>query len=613
MMWFDYKKAFDSVPHDWILKALQLARVPQKIINTVENLMRVWTTKLHLQDMIMEAIKYISGVLQGDCLALILFILCLNPLSFLLNRLPGYKPGPPGKRNCSISHLFFVDDLKTFAPDVMVAKAQLDLVTTFTKDISMELGNDKCAYINIERGKRVSLGKNFGINDMDLNELECGEKYKYLGQDENVGYESALNKERVTKEYYRRVRKIWMSELYSNNKTIAHNIFATPVITPTIGILDWTKEELEQIDIKTRKILTSTGSFHINSDIDRLYAPRTKGGRGLNSLVDLYISRIVSISQHFKEVAPSNKYIRLVLAHEKEGLSRVAEQLQSSFEIDVGETTPKKLSYDIKQKMKQHHITAWRKKPQHGYLSRTRETVKHATEDASNSWMRKCTFSSHVEGYLCAIQEEEIATRALKAKRSKGEENPNCRLCKCSQETIQHVVSACPMLSASMYLPMRHNKVCNVVYQNIIQKESTKKRQPIQTYYANEEIEVWWDTKIKTLTKCEHNKPDIVLWCKPEKKCYVMDICVCLDVNIEKNIQQKRDHYLPLTAELKRLYQEYNFEIVPIVLGATGLITTHLGEALKKVGVENIPEVVTQCQKAALLGTLKIVKSFMKM
>ena len=27
-MWFDYKKAFDSVSHDWILKALQLACVP---------------------------------------------------------------------------------------------------------------------------------------------------------------------------------------------------------------------------------------------------------------------------------------------------------------------------------------------------------------------------------------------------------------------------------------------------------------------------------------------------------------------------------------------------------------------------------------------------------
>ena len=245
-------------------------------------------------------------------MSLIIFILCLNPLSFLLKKLPGYKPGPPDGRNSEISHLFFVDDLKTYATDIMGAKAQLDLITTFTEDVGMELGNDKCAYNYIERGKRNTLGEKFGINDIELNEVECVEKYKHLGQDENIVYDNVLNKGRVLHEYFRRIRKIWSSELFSNNKTIAHNIFAIPIITPTIGILNWTKAELEQIDIKTRKILTSSGSFHINSDIDRLYTPRNKGGRGLNSLVDIYISRLISINHHLQEKAPVNPYIDLV-------------------------------------------------------------------------------------------------------------------------------------------------------------------------------------------------------------------------------------------------------------------------------------------------------------
>ena len=84
MMWFDYKKAFDSVPHDWILKSLRLCQVPEKIINTIENLMKVWSTKLYLKDVESDVIDYLSGVLQGDCMSLIILILCLNPLSFLL-------------------------------------------------------------------------------------------------------------------------------------------------------------------------------------------------------------------------------------------------------------------------------------------------------------------------------------------------------------------------------------------------------------------------------------------------------------------------------------------------------------------------------------------------
>ena len=117
------------------------------------------------------------------------------------------------------------------------------------------------------------------------------------------------------KEYMKRIRKIWSSEFYSNKKVIAHNTFAIPVLTPTFGIIKWTKEELEQVDVKTRKILSSNGSSHVNSDIDRLYTRRDKGGRGLNSITDVYIAGIISISRHLIEKCPTNKYLNLVLNH----------------------------------------------------------------------------------------------------------------------------------------------------------------------------------------------------------------------------------------------------------------------------------------------------------
>ena len=130
-------------------------------------------------------------------MALILFILSVNPLPFPLSKLPGYKVEPPGKLKNSISHLVSVDDLKTYAQDIQ--EAQLDLITTFTKDINMQFGSDKCAYIYIERGKQVSLGRKFSINNIELNQLEHGNCYKYLGQDEDIGFNETLNKERAPK------------------------------------------------------------------------------------------------------------------------------------------------------------------------------------------------------------------------------------------------------------------------------------------------------------------------------------------------------------------------------------------------------------------------------
>ena len=79
-----------------------------------------------------------------------------------------------------------------------------------------------------------------------------------------------LDKACVTAEYKKRVRKIWSSEFSAYNKHIAQNVFALPVLTPTFGIICWTIQEIENIDIMTTKILNMTGNFHRNSDIQTL-------------------------------------------------------------------------------------------------------------------------------------------------------------------------------------------------------------------------------------------------------------------------------------------------------------------------------------------------------
>ena len=164
-----------------------------------------------------------------------------------------------------------------------------------------------------------------------------------------------------------------------------------------------------------------------------------------------------------------------------------------------------------------------------------------------------------------------------------------------------------------MYLPWRHNKVANIVYQTIHPKADERQRQTITDVYTNNDVEIWWDMKVKTLHRLEHDRPDIVLWKKKESKCYILDICVCLDVNIDKNIKLKLDNYLPLAAELKRIYEQYTFEILPIVIGATGLVKKRTFDVLKALGVRNVEDTILKCQKGALLGTMKIVKSVMKM
>ena len=70
-------------------------------------------------------------------------------------------------------------------------------------------------------------------------------------------------------------------------------------------------------------------------------------------------------------------------------------------------------------------------------------------------WLKNAPFSSHTEGFIFAIQEEEIYTNHLAEKRDKGNNKyAKCRLCKTENETIHRTIACYPKLSASMYLPV---------------------------------------------------------------------------------------------------------------------------------------------------------------
>ena len=148
-------------------------------------------------------------------------------------------------------------------------KLLLDQVTTFSNDIGMKFSESKCTYMVIEKGTFIEKKEPIIINNVKIKPMKEGESYKYLGQDENISYVGPVNKERVIKEYKNRVRKICKRELSSHNKYIAHNTFAVSVLIPTFGLLNWTIQEIEDIDISTRRILCMTGNFHRNSNIDR--------------------------------------------------------------------------------------------------------------------------------------------------------------------------------------------------------------------------------------------------------------------------------------------------------------------------------------------------------
>ena len=84
-----------------------------------------------------------------------------------------------------------------------------------------------------------------------------------------------------------------------------------------------------------------TGNFHRNSDIDRLYLQRKRGGKGLKSIQIAYESRVISIRQHLRTRKNKNCYLKCVVKHEEQKPMRVGnELLQSVHKDDNPQLTP---------------------------------------------------------------------------------------------------------------------------------------------------------------------------------------------------------------------------------------------------------------------------------
>ena len=107
----------------------------------------------------------------------------------------------------------------------------------------------------------------------DIKGLDPKKAYKYLGIEESFDFQHQNEKEKLKKEYLRRLRLVLGTELSAKNKIQAIGSLAVGVHRYSFGIVNWHQEELQKLDRKKRKLLTIHGQHHPQADVDRLYVP----------------------------------------------------------------------------------------------------------------------------------------------------------------------------------------------------------------------------------------------------------------------------------------------------------------------------------------------------
>ena len=124
-----------------------------------------------------------------------------------------------------------MDDLKLYSKNKQEQVGELKIVKQFSHDIGMEFGLEKYAKASFMKGKLASTGNIIIDDDTEIKELDQEGVYKYLGVDESDGIQhNSKMKEKIRKEYNRRVRLILRTELNGRNKIEAINSLAVPVV-----------------------------------------------------------------------------------------------------------------------------------------------------------------------------------------------------------------------------------------------------------------------------------------------------------------------------------------------------------------------------------------------
>ena len=167
-----------------------------------------------------------------------------------------------------------MDDLKTCAKDHNQQAGLLTIVKRFSDDIQMKFGLEKCAIATFKRGKLTETSDLQLDTDTHIRELDQEGVYKYLWISEGDGIQHAAMKEKVSKEYYSRVRLVLKSELNAANRFEAINTLAAPVVTYSFNILNWKMSKIKRLDTKTRKLLTIHRMHHPKADVNRIYLPK---------------------------------------------------------------------------------------------------------------------------------------------------------------------------------------------------------------------------------------------------------------------------------------------------------------------------------------------------
>ena len=170
-VFFDFKKAFDSVPHIPLITKLQQLNLDPNIVSWVRNYLSDRSQCVVINGVCSEYLPVISGAPQGSVLGPLLFLIYINDLTDL-------------DISMGSKIVLYADDILLYRPvssdsDFVSLQRDINMIQTWASSNFMTFNESKCKVMHISR-KRYPLSPCTSIM-LNGSILETVTMYKYLG------------------------------------------------------------------------------------------------------------------------------------------------------------------------------------------------------------------------------------------------------------------------------------------------------------------------------------------------------------------------------------------------------------------------------------------------
>ncbi|KAK3236274.1 hypothetical protein CYMTET_53576 [Cymbomonas tetramitiformis] len=306
--YIDFENAYGSVDHEKLIATLRHLGVPTQLTEAIKDILGEEEgdsiqMRAKVGEQISEEVPIRRGILQGDSMGPLLFILYLEPL------LRWLEVGNHGYRHKYVtdeelrgelrtSSGAFVDDLIILTRLMSGMEQQLKKLAAFGDWSGLRINKDKSKITGVEHGNRnIRESKHKGIKcgNQTLKVLKAGETYKYLGVLLNMLGTWKEEKTKSLRELKRRIAALLATPLTQKQKEYSLKSAVLGKFRYGLHLGIYTQGEIQQVENQLGAALKRIYGLPANGTPNELNTEeKAEYGLGLQSLQAIYAQEVYS-------------------------------------------------------------------------------------------------------------------------------------------------------------------------------------------------------------------------------------------------------------------------------------------------------------------------------